>query len=409
MNGRLAEYAQLIIDAGVNIRNHQKLVIFCDVSHADFAHLCAQYAYARGCAEVVMHWEDEQLARLRFLSADGSVFDFFPDYEREFYLANARAGAAFLHLVSEDPASLLGVDEDRISRARGARAAALREYRELIYQNRNPWCIAALASPAWSRRVFPDKTDADALSALWDGIFAANRVDGNGSAGLNWKNHLSLLAEKMDALNRLRLVSLHYKNSLGTDLTIRLCRDHVWESGGDVTVDGQEYLPNMPTEEVFTAPDRLSADGVVCVSMPLCLDGHVIRDIRFVLKDGKIIEAHASEGEELLTRTLSLDEGASYLGEIALVPYDSPIRTTGILFYKTLFDENAACHFAFGSAYPSSMRGAVDMSPDERKKAGLNVSATHVDFMVGTSDLSVTGKTPAGETVQILKNGSFVI
>ena len=409
MKEHLTEYANLLIDAGVNIRNHQKLVIFCDVSHAAFARLCAERAYARGCAEVVMHWEDEQLARLRFLSADGSVFDFFPDYEREFYLASVHAGAAFLHLVSEDPANLLGVDADRISRARGARASALRAYREQIYQNRNPWCIAALASPAWARRVFPDKTVEDALRSLWDGIFAANRVDGTGNAVLHWSNHLAVLAERTDTLNALHLDSLHYQNARGTDLTIALCRDHVWESGGDVTVDGQTYLPNMPTEEIFTAPDRLSANGVVYASMPLCIDGHVIRDIRFVLRNGQIVEATASEGEELLTRALSLDDGASYLGEIALVPFDSPIRRTNVLFYKTLFDENAACHFAFGSAYPSSMRGAVDLSPDARKRAGLNVSATHVDFMVGTSDLSVTGKTPDGKTVQILRDGSFVI
>lgn len=405
---KLTEYARLLIEVGIHIRKNQKLVIACQVDQAPFARMCAEIAYENGCAEVVMNWDDERIARSRFLHADGSVFDFCPAYKQAFAMEYCRCGAGFLHLSSNDPQNLRGVDSNRISRARKAQSLGMAEYREWIDKGVNPWCVAALASPAWARLVFPDLAEEDAVEALWEKIFDANRVRGDGKAVTAWREHVELLGVRTQKLNDYQFSSLRFSNALGTDLTVGLCKNHVWESGGDTTVDGQYFMANMPTEEIFTAPDRSRVNGVVAASMPLCIDGNLIEDLRLVLKGGVIVEAAAKSGEELLANAIAIDEGANRLGEVALVPYDSPIRRTGTLFYNTLFDENASCHLAFGSAYPTSVKGGIDMSPEQRVSAGLNKSSTHVDFMIGTSDLSVDGVTADGKTVPVFRDGNFV-
>ncbi len=404
---KLEEYARLLVEVGIHIRKKQKLVISCQVDHAPFARMCADIAYQNGCAEVILDWADEHTTRARYLHADGSVFDFYPAYRAAFSMEYAKSGAAFLHLVSDDPQILSGVDADRIKRARKSQSIGMEPYREWMNQGENPWCIGALASPAWAKLVFPELDADQAMDALWDKIFAANRVAGDGSAVSAWQEHVRLLGVRTQKLNAYRFVALHYYNALGTDLHVGLCSRHVWESGGDTTVDGQFYMPNMPTEEIFTAPQKDNVYGVVHASLPLCLDGSVISNIKFVLRDGKIVEASASSGEDLLKNAISIDEGASYLGEVALVPYDSPIRNTNTLFYKTLFDENAACHFAFGRAYPTSVKDGIAMTSDERAAAGLNASATHVDFMIGTADLSIDGIMADGSVVPVFRNGNF--
>lgn len=405
---KLQEYARLLVEVGIHIRKSQKLVIACQVDQAPFARMCADIAYENGCAEVVMNWDDECIARSRFLHADGSVFDFYPSYKTEFAMEYCRCGAGFLHLVSSDPRNLLGVDADRIKRARKAQSLGMAEYRAWMNDGKNPWCVAALASPSWAKTVFPDLEGGQAMDALWDKIFGANRVTGDGSAVAAWQEHVRVLGERTKRLNGYRFASLHYTSALGTDLTVGLCRDHVWEAGGDTTVDGQFYMPNMPTEEIFTAPDKDRVNGTVAASLPLCIDGTVVEGIRFTIKDGLITEAHADTGEAIIRNALDVDAGARRLGEVALVPYDSPIRRTGMLFYNTLYDENAACHFAFGSAYPTSVKGGVAMTKEQRTAAGLNDSATHVDFMIGTPDLSIDGITDDGESVPVFRNGNFV-
>ena len=221
-----------------------------------------------------------------------------------------------------------------------------------------------------------------------------------------WREHLDTLDARLEKLNALKLKSLHYTNSLGTDLTVDLPEGHIWESGGDRTLSGRSYIANIPTEEIFTSPLKTGANGIVYASLPLVHDGNVIDKFHFVVKDGKIVEAHARQGEETLRAAISVDEGASCFGEVALVPYDSPISAQGLLFYNTLFDENAACHIAFGEAYPC-LEGGQQMSKDELKARGLNDSITHVDFMIGTPDLSIVGTTRDGEEVPIFIDGNF--
>ena len=407
MEAKFKEYAKLLVEVGVNIQKGQTLVIGSPVDCAWFARLCARAAYAAGCREVVMRWSDDELTREKYLHAEDSVFDSLPAWQAEFDNGYAHQGAAFLHISARDPENLVGVDPDRIARSQRSSGEALREYRELTMSNTVPWCIGSIPIPSWARKVFPGCPDGEAVEKLWEAIFQTVRVDGSGAAVDRWREHLAGLKGHMDRLNGLNLESLHYTNSLGTDLTIRLPEGHIWAAGSSETKSGLPFIANMPTEEVFTAPLRNGVDGVVCSSMPLVHNGVVIDKIRFQVKEGKIVETSAQTGEDALKAAITLDEGASYFGEVALVPYDSPISRQKLLYYNTLFDENASCHLAFGEAYPECLQGGAEMSKEERKARGLNDSITHVDFMVGTADLSVTGKTRDGREVPVFVDGNF--
>lgn len=407
MEAKFKEYAKLLVEVGVNIQKGQTLVIGSPVDCAWFARLCARAAYAAGCREVVMRWSDDELTREKYLHAEDSVFDSLPAWQAEFDNGYARQGAAFLHISARDPENLVGVDPDRIARSQRSSGEALREYRELTMSNTVPWCIGSIPIPSWARKVFPGCPDGEAVEKLWEAIFQTVRVDGSGAAVDRWREHLAGLKGHMDRLNGLNLESLHYTNSLGTDLTIRLPEGHIWAAGSSATKSGLPFIANMPTEEVFTAPLRNGVDGVVCSSMPLVHNGVVIDKIRFQVREGKIVEASAQTGEDALKAAITLDEGASYFGEVALVPYDSPISRQKLLYYNTLFDENASCHLAFGEAYPECIQGGAEMSKEERKARGLNDSITHVDFMVGTADLSITGKTRDGREVPVFVDGNF--
>ena len=407
MEAKFKEYAKLLVEVGVNIQKGQTLVIGSPVDCAWFARLCARAAYAAGCREVVMRWSDDELTREKYLHAEDSVFDSLPAWQAEFDNGYARQGAAFLHISARDPENLVGVDPDRIARSQRSSGEALREYRELTMSNTVPWCIGSIPIPSWARKVFPGCPEDEAVEKLWEAIFQTVRVDGSGAAVDRWREHLAGLKGHMDRLNGLNLESLHYTNSLGTDLTIRLLEGHIWAAGSSATKSGLPFIANMPTEEVFTAPLRNGVDGVVCSSMPLVHNGVVIDKIRFQVREGKIVEASAQTGEDALKAAITLDEGASYFGEVALVPYDSPISRQKLLYYNTLFDENASCHLAFGEAYPECLRGGAEMSKEERKARGLNDSITHVDFMVGTADLSITGKTRDGREVPVFVDGNF--
>ena len=407
MHQKLQEYARLLMEVGVNVQKGQTLVLFCPVEHAPFARLCADAAYDLGAREVVNVWSDDYMTRAKYLRADEQVFSEFPQWRADMFYSLAKQQAAFLHLRANDPENLLGVDPDRILRANKTAGEAQKPYRELSAKNMFPWSIGCLSSPKWAKKVFPDLDEAAAVDALWEKIFAAVRVKGDGTAVEAWKQHAANLRRHMKILNDYNFKSLHYTNSLGTDLVVELAENHIWEAGGDVTAAGQPDMPNMPTEECFTAPKKTGINGEVYAAMPLCRDGNVIENIHFTMKDGKIIEAHATSGEEVLLNAISVDEGASYFGEVALVPFDSPIRKSGILYYDTLYDENASCHFAFGRAYASTLKGGTQMSKAELAAAGLNDSITHVDFMVGTRDLSIVGTTFDGTEIPVFVNGNF--
>lgn len=407
MEEKLQEYARLLVEVGVNIQPGQDLVIACPVECAYFARLCARAAYAAGCREVIMNWRDDALSREKYLHAAEDVFDTVPAWHQHFYNDYARAGAGYLAISASDPENLRGVDHTRIVRSQRSSSEALQPFYRLQMQNAFPWCIASIPIPSWAGKVFPGA--ADAVDKLWDAIFAAVRITGDGGAVERWRQHLRMLEQRKEKLNALRLRSLHYSNGLGTDLTIQLPEDHLWAAGNSETPKGQPFIANMPTEEIFTAPLRGGVDGVVYASLPLSHDGNLVDKFWMRVERGKITEVHAQVGEEALRAAISVDEGAAYFGEVALVPYDSPIRSQGILFYNTLFDENAACHLAFGEAYPECIRGGAEMDKEQRKALGLNDSITHVDFMVGTADLSILGTTSGGQEVPVFTNGNFAL
>ena len=404
MEEKLREYARLLVEVGINIQKGQNLILASPVECAPFARMCAQAAYAAGCREVIMNWRDDVLSREKFLHAADDVFDTVPEWNRRFYNDYAREGAAYLAISASDPENLKGVDQDRIVRSQRSGSEALKPFYRLQMANGFPWCIASIPIPSWAEKVFPGCPDA--VERLWEAIFQSVRITGDGKAVERWQEHLRLLEERRDKLNALRFASLRYRNSLGTDLTIRLPEGHLWATGGGETPKGQKFIANMPTEELYTSPLRTGVNGVVYSSLPLCHDGHVIDGFHFVVREGRIVEAHAQKGEEALLGAIRVDEGASYFGEVALVPYDSPISNQKILFYNTLFDENAACHIAFGEAYPC-IEGGQRMTKEELKARGLNDSITHVDFMVGTPDLSIVGTTHDGREIPVFVNGNF--
>ena len=408
MDEKLLEYARLLVRVGLNVQKGQRLVISSPVECAYFARMCAREAYDIGCKEVVMNWHDDAMARMKYLQADNEIFDEVPLWRRHFFNDYALEGAAYLAISASDPENFKGVENGRIIRAQQASGKALKDFDRLQMCSGFPWCIASIPIPSWAATVFPGCGEEEAMEKLWEAIFKSVRISGDGKAVDRWEEHLATLHERMDKMNALRFKKLHYTNSLGTDLTVELPEGHIWEAGNDVTLSGQEYIANIPTEELFTSPLKTGVNGVVYSSMPLVNDGAIIDKFHFVVKDGKIVECHAEKGEEELKAAITVDEGASYFGEVALVPYDSPISNQKILFYNTLFDENAACHIAFGEAYPC-LEGGQKMTKEELKARGLNDSITHVDFMIGTADLSIVGTTEDGQEVPVFVDGNFAI
>ena len=400
------DYVRLLIRGGLNLQPGQKLVISCAVDDAWFARLCAEAAYDAGSREVVMNWSDDALTRMTYLRAEDAVFDEYPAWAAAKSDTLADEGAAFLSIHSSDPAYLAGVDPDRLRRSRIASGRAMKHFREMASGNRVSWCVAAIPSPAWAKRVFPDLAEGAAVTRLWEEILKAARAD-RGSAAEDWRAHSDELRRHVEILNGYDFRSLHYRNALGTDLTVELPEGHYWAGGEEKCLgNGVVFSPNIPTEEVFTLPKRNGVNGTVVASKPLSLNGNIIEDFRFTLREGRIVGVSAAKGEDILRDAISVDEGASFLGEAALVPCDSPISRSGVLFYNTLFDENASCHFAFGSAYPC-IRGAEDMSEEELAARGVNQSIMHTDFMIGTPDLSITGTTHDGREIPVFVNGKF--
>lgn len=400
------DYVRLLICEGVNLQPGQRLVLSAAVEQAAFARLCAEEAYDAGCSEVILNWNDDALTRMKYLRADDAAFDVCPPWKSLLYNSAAEEGAAWLFLDSDDPENLKGVDPERIRRSQVASGKALKVFRTLETSNGFPWCIGAVPSAAWAKLVFPDRGEAEAVRRLWEEILKAARCT-RGRACEDWHAHSDELQKHVAILNEYNFKSLHYQNALGTDLTVELPEGHFWAGGAEkCTKNGVMFSANIPTEEVFTLPKRDGVNGVVVASKPLSLNGNIIEGFRFTVKDGKIVGLRADVGEDILRNATQVDEGASFFGEVALVPHDSPISNSGLLFYSTLFDENASCHFAFGDAYPC-LRGAEGLDEDALLARGVNQSIVHVDFMVGTPDLTITGTTHDGREVPVFVNGNF--
>lgn len=407
MERQIDKYVELVIQKGINIQKGQILVISSPVEVYDFTRKLVKQAYELGASEVVVHWNDEVVGKYKYVYGAEDIFDTFPEWQKESMEYYRKKGAAFLSVYATDPDILKEVDKTRVARFQKAKSLALKEYYENVMGNSNQWCVISVPTQAWAKRVFPELSTEVAISEMWKLILKIVRADKENPI-LEWENHLNTLKARMDYLNKKRFAKLIYRNSLGTNLEIGLPEGHKWISGGEKSKAGVEFVANIPTEEIFTMPHREKVNGVVVSSKPLIYGGSVIDKFTLTFKDGEVINYSAEVGEEILGKLLSMDENSKYLGEVALVEYDSPISKSERVFYNTLFDENASCHLAFGGAYPVCLENSEGQSEEELKERGMNNSLTHEDFMIGTEDMEIVGIDSEGRETTIMKNGNFV-
>lgn len=401
----LVKYAHLLVHKGLGIQSDDYLQISADIEIAPLVHLITKEAYEAGAKKVIVKYQDDQLSRLHYDGQSIETLTDIPQYRIDESQDLMDKRTKKLSLRSSDPNALKGIDPEKISQSQRAASKAFKEERLATQANVVSWLVAAGAGKAWAQLVFPDLNEEEAVDALWDQIFKTTRVYEEDPVKA-WDEHEARLQEKAKFLNEQQFDYLHYTGP-GTDLKLGLPEDHIWESAGSLNQNGEAFIANMPTEEVFTAPDAHRAEGVITSSKPLSYGGVVIDEMTFHFEDGKITKATAKEGEETLLRLINDNDGAKQLGEVALVPHQSPISQSNIIFFNTLFDENASNHLAIGQAYATSVKDGAKMSQDELNERGLNRSDVHVDFMVGNGEMNIDGITKQGEIVPIFRNGEW--
>ncbi|MCO0597946.1 aminopeptidase [Peribacillus butanolivorans] len=401
----LERYADLAIRFGVNVQKGQTLVINAPLSSKEFIHKAVQKAYEAGVKNVHVEWNDDELTRMKYQLASDEAFNEFPLWKAKGYEELAENDAAFLSIISSNPELLKGINPDRIAAANKAAGFAMATYHQYIQADKVSWSKVAVPSKEWAKKVFPDTAEDEAVQLLWEAIFMATRIDQENPVQ-TWKEHDQNLQTKADYLNGKRYKKLHYK-SPGTDLTVELPDEHVWIGGGGISKSGQYFMANIPTEEVFTVPLKEGVNGTVTSSKPLTYGGNLIENFTLTFENGRIVDINAQAGYETLKRLVETDEGSHYLGEVALVPDNSPISQSNIIFYNTLFDENASNHFAIGNAYASCLEGGNQMSKEELDKNQVNSSIIHVDFMIGSAAMDIDGELADGTKEPIFRNGNW--
>lgn len=403
---KLKKYAGLIVKVGVNVQPGQPVVIRTPVEGVAFARELTKAAYECGAKRVYVEFSDEIISKMTYEYCAEETLSDFPAWETAKYEAYVADNAAFISISASDPDLLKDIPAAKISAAQRASGNGLAIFRKAVSNSDVCWCVVSIPTKAWSKRVFPEcSTDEEAMALLWEKIFLVNRIDERDPVAA-WKAHTDYLAEKCDFLNKKHIHTLHY-TAPGTDLMVELPEGYKWEGGGEFSTNGTYFVANMPTEEVYSMPYKYGVNGILKATKPLVYAGNLIEDFSFVFKDGKVVSFEAAKGKEILGKLLETDEGASYLGEVAIVPHSCPVSQTNTLYFNTLFDENASCHFAIGSSYPTNIKDGVKMSDKELEKHGANTSITHNDFMVGSNKLDIEATTHEGEKFYILKNGEW--
>ena len=407
---RLKKYAELIAKCGVNVQKGQEVIITAELDQPEFVKMLVDECYKAGAERVMVEWSYQKIQKLHIRHQKAKVLGKVEDFEEAKIKYRLEKNPAMIYILSDDPNGLAGINQAKYSKAMQERMKVIKPYRDQM-DNKYKWCIAAVPGAAWAKTVFPGERTSVAVEKLWKAILMTSRVidkDGNMlDSDIEWFHHNRNFAKRCEILNNAGLKALKYKSSNGTDLTVGLMEQGTFLGGGEYTLGGEYYNPNIPTEEVFTTPKAGEAEGIVYSSMPLSWRGEIIDNFSIRFEGGRAVEVKAEKNEELLKQMIAMDEGACMLGECALVPYDSPIRNSGIMFYETLFDENAACHFAMGAGFTNTVKDYAKYTREETKAMGVNDSNIHVDFMIGTADLSMIGIKADGSEFPIFVDGNW--
>ena len=402
---QLQKYAKLLAKVGLNVKKGQTVFVAAALDQPEFVTMVVEECYKAGASEVYVEWSHQPTEKLSSQYRSLESLSQLAPWNKAKWEFKAKNYSCRLWIESEDPDGMNGVDQEKMSKARQALYPQIKPFRQAM-ENRHQWCIAAVPGKAWAKKVFPNLSENKAVEAMWKAILSASRADGKNPVRA-WKEHNADLRARSEYLNSLGLKYLEYKSANGTDLTVELLPDGVFTGGTEKTLKGRVFNPNIPTEEVFTSPKAGAAEGIVYSTKPLSYMGEVIDNFSLRFENGKVVEAKAEKGEALLKKMVSMDEGAGMLGECALIPYDSPINQSGVLFYNTLFDENASCHFAMGHGFNECLKGFEKLTDEQCKARGINDSMIHVDFMIGSRDMSIVGVKENGERVQIFENGTW--
>ena len=404
----LKKYARLIVRVGANVQKGQPVVISSHVNDAYFTKLVVEEAYKAKASHVTVDWNCTEVTKHTYKYASVETLKEIPNWSIEKMKYRAQTLPAMIHIESSDPDAMASIDQNKMMEVRRAQGPIIKPIRNEM-ENKYQWTIAAIAGEAWAKKIFPNLNKKQAMDKLWEAILKCARV--NGDPVDNWNKHNAYILEKCTKLNDLKIKKLTYKSSNGTDFSVELIPGVIFMGGTSNTVKGVIYNPNMPTEECFISPNKYSAEGIVYSTKPLSVMGTLVDNFAFKFEKGKIVEvlAQNEKHKEILEQLVSIDEGASRLGEVALVPFNSPVNETGLLFYNTLFDENACCHLAIGMGFEDTIKGFENMSQEEIKAFDLNDSIIHVDFMIGTADLSIVAETQNGSVVTIFENGTWAI
>ena len=400
----LRKYAQLIAKCGINVQKGQEVIIQCELDQPEFIQMLVDECYKAGAEKVIVDWSYQPISKLHYKYRSLKTLTTLEKWEHERWQHYVDKIPCRIYIESEDPDGLKGVNQKKISQARQKIYPQIKKYRDQL-ENKYQWCIAAVPGEAWAKKLFPELSRHQAVEKLWDAILYTSRVTEDPIQA--WKDHNEDLMKHCDYINSLGVEELHYQASNGTDFTVGMIEQAQFTGGGENSLQGIFFNPNIPSEECFISPMRGKAEGIVYATKPLSYQSQLIENFWIRFKDGKAVEWDAEKNKDLLTEMINMDEGSAYLGECALVPYDSPISNSGLLFYNTLFDENAACHLALGAGFADTIKGFENMSLDEVHKLGVNESMIHVDFMIGCKDLNITAKTRDGKYVPIFKDGNW--
>ncbi len=401
----MQKYARLIARKGVNVQKGQEVIVRCDLDQPEFVKMVVEECYKAGASSVTVDWSYQPLTKINYRYRSLNTLSKIENWELEKMKHRVNTLPAMIYIDSEDPDGLKGVNQTKVAKAQQARYPHMKPLIDEM-ENKYQWCIAAVPGPAWAKKVFPGLRVNQAMEKMWEAILYTSRADGDDPVEA-WNEHNADLQARCDYLNSLGIDKLHYTSKNGTDFTVGLIEDALFIGGSEDTLSGIEFNPNIPSEEVFTSPMKGRADGIVYSTKPLSYRGELIENFSIRFEGGKAVEVHAEKNEELLEQMIAMDENAAYLGECALVPYDSPIRNSGITFMNTLFDENACCHLALGSGFENCIKDYDKYTLEECRAKGINDSIIHVDFMIGSEDLSIDAITRDGKTVSIFRDGNW--